>query len=346
MSLAATVGPEGNLLEMNPAQCRRLLLASPVLSIEEMNALKHLKVAHSDWPSITLDITFDKDEGLPGYRSALDRVCKEALTAVEAGFKVIILSDRATGPQRVPLSALLATGGVHHYLVAQKKRTAVALMVDTAEAREVHHVCVLVGYGADAICPYLMMEIIQKVDNEGLSDGVSASEMINNYRKATDNGILKVMSKMGISTLQSYKGAQIFEALGIHHEVIAQCFVGTASRVEGATFELLAMDAFEFHERGWPSRDTVRVPGMPESGEYHWRAGGEPHINDPTGIANLQDAVREKNPNAYEAYSKNAREAIRHTTLRGMLEFDYEKATPIPIDQVEPWNEIVRRFAT
>ncbi|KAJ9100737.1 glutamate synthase [NADH] [Naganishia cerealis] len=346
MSLAATVGPEGNLLEMNPVQCRRLHLASPVLSIEEMNAVKHLKVAHGDWPSVTIDITFDKDAGLPGYRAALDRVCQEAFTAVEAGFKVIILSDRATGPQRVPLSALLATGGVHHYLVAKKKRTAVALMVDTAEAREVHHMCVLVGYGADAVCPYLMMEAIHKVDREGLSDGVSAAKMIENYRYATDNGILKVMSKMGISTLQSYKGAQIFEALGIHHEVIAQCFVGTASRVEGATFELLAMDAFEFHERGWPSRETVSVPGMPESGEYHWRDGGEPHINDPTGIANLQDAVREKNVNAYEAYAKNAREAIRHTTLRGMLEFDFEKATPIPIDQVEPWNEIVRRFAT
>ncbi len=347
MSLQTTVGPEGNLLEMNASQCHRLLLPSPLLSIEEMNAIKHMKVAHGDWPSVTIDITFDKGEGLPGYQAALDRVRQESLNAVDAGFKTIILSDRNVGPQRVPLSALLACGGVHHYLVAQKKRSSVAVMVETGEAREVHHICVLVGYGADAVCPWLMIELIHKVAREGLiKDDVTADHLIENYRHATDNGILKVMSKMGISTLQSYKGAQIFEALGLHHEVIEQCFVGTASRVEGATMELLAMDSFEFHERGFPSRDIAGVPGMPESGEYHWRDGGEPHINDPMGIANLQDAVREKNQNAYDAYSKNAREQVKHVTLRGLLEFDFEKARSIPIDQVEPWNEIVRRFVT
>jgi glutamate synthase (NADPH/NADH) len=347
MSLQTFVGPEGNLLEINKTQMNRLMLPSPVLTIEEMTALQHLKVAHADWPSITLDITFRKGEGLPGYRNALNRVCQEALNAIDAGFKVIILSDRNTGADRVPLSALLATGGVHHFLTAQKKRSSVALMVETGEAREVHHLCVLVGYGADAVCPYLMLEIIHKVAREGLAkDGQTADQLIYNYRKATDNGILKVMSKMGISTLASYKGAQIFEALGLHHEVIAQCFVGTASRVEGATFELLAMDAFAVHERGFPTRDTITVGGMPESGEYHWRDNGEPHINDPTGMANLQDAVRQKNHNAYEAYSKNAHSQIKNITLRGLLDFAYEKATPIPIEQVEPWNEIVRRFAT
>jgi glutamate synthase (NADH) len=263
MSLQSTVGPEGNLLEMKSSQCHRLLLPSPLLSIEEMNAIKHLKSAHPDWPSITIDITFEKGEGLPGFRSALHRVCQEALSAVEAGFKVIVLSDRNISPLRVPLSALLACGGVHHFLVAQKKRSSVALMVETGEAREVHHICVLVGYGADAVCPWLMMELIHKLDKEGLvKNGHSVEQLIENYRHATDNGILKVMSKMGISTLQSYKGAQIFEALGLHHEVIQQCFVGTASRVEGATFELLAMDAFEFHERGFPSREVAGDPLM------------------------------------------------------------------------------------
>jgi glutamate synthase (NADH) len=154
------------------------------------------------------------------------------------------------------------------------------------------------------------------------------------------------MSKMGISTLQSYKGAQIFEILGLHQEVVEKCFVGTPSRVQGATFELLAMDAFEFHERAWPSRDTIVPPGMPESGEYHWRDGGEAHVNDPAGIAHLQDAVREKNQGAYDAYARNARDQIKQVTLRGLLDFDFDAATPIPIEQVEPWNEIVRRFCT
>lgn len=167
-----------------------------------------------------------------------------------------------------------------------------------------------------------------------------------NYRHSVDNGILKVMSKMGISTLQSYKGAQIFEILGLHKEVVEPCFIGTASRVQGATFDLLAMDAFELHERGWPSRETILPPGMPESGEYHWRDGGEAHINDPSGLASLQDAVREKNQSAYDAYSRNADEQTRSIHLRGLLDFRYESRTPIPIEQVEPWNEIVRRFVT
>jgi len=175
---------------------------------------------------------------------------------------------------------------------------------------------------------------------------MTTDQLMAQYRTSLDNGILKVMSKMGISTLQSYKGAQIFEALGLHSEVIDRCFVGTASRVQGATFDLLAMDAFELHERGWPSRETLIPPGMPESGEYHWRDGGEQHINDPEGIANLQHAVQEKNQNAYDAYASNANNQAKGIHLRGLLDFRSKNVTPIPIDQVEPWNEIVRRFVT
>lgn len=347
MSLEAYVGPEGNLLEMKPEQCHRILLPSPLISIEEINAMKNLKIAYNTWPSRTIDITFPKEEGLPGYRLALERVCSEAAQAIDDGIKVIILSDRATGPTRVPLSALIACGGVHHHLTSQKKRAKVALMVETGEAREVHHLCVLVGYGADAVCPWLVMETIHKVGREGLvKNGKSVDELLHNYRHSVDNGILKVMSKMGISTLQSYKGAQIFEILGLHSEVVEPCFIGTASRVQGATFDLLAMDAFELHERGWPSRETLLPPGMPESGEYHWRDGGEAHINDPAGIASLQDAVREKNQTAYDAYARNANEQAQSIHLRGLLDFRYDSATAIPIEQVEPWNEIVRRFVT
>lgn len=169
MSLEAYVGPEGNLLEMKPQQCHRILLPSPLISIEEMNAMKNLKVAYAGWPSRTIDITFPKEHGLPGYQLALERVCSEAAQAIDDGIKVVILSDRATASDRVPLSALVACGGVHHHLVLQKKRAKIALMIDTGEAREVHHLCVLVGYGADAVCPWLMMEAIHKVGREGLS---------------------------------------------------------------------------------------------------------------------------------------------------------------------------------
>ncbi|KAF7311548.1 Glutamate synthase [Mycena kentingensis (nom. inval.)] len=329
MSLEAYVGPEGNLLEMKPEQCHRILLPSPLITIEEMNAMKNLKTAYITWPSRTIDITFPKEEGLPGYQRALERVCNEATEAIDDGIKVVILSDRATGPSRVPLSALVACGGVHHHLVQHKKRAKIALMIETAEAREVHHFT------------------IHKLARERLAkNNLSVTDLMDNYRHSVDNGILKVMSKMGISTLQSYKGAQIFEILGLHSEVVDRCFIGTASRVQGATFDLLAMDAFELHERGWPSRETVIPPGMPESGEYHWRDGGEAHINDPSGLANLQDAVREKNQSAYNAYSRNANEQTRSVHLRGLLDFRYDNATAIPIEQVEPWNEIVRRFVT
>ncbi|KAI5989707.1 hypothetical protein EDD15DRAFT_2370428 [Pisolithus albus] len=253
--------------------------------------MKNLKHAYPAWPSVTIDIAFPK-ESLPGYQLALQPVCSEAAQAIEDGVKVIILPDRATGPTRVPLSLLMTCGGVHHHLVLQKMRAKVALMAETHEAREVHYLCVLVGYGADAVCPWSMMESIRKIGQENL-------------------------------------------------EVVERCFVGTASRVQGATFDLLALDAFELHERGWPTRETILPTGMPESGEYNWRDGGEAHINDPGGIANRKDAVCEKNQTAYDAYALNANEWAKSIHLRGLLDFRYENATPIPIEQAEPWNEIV-----
>ncbi|KAH8914660.1 glutamate synthase [Atractiella rhizophila] len=347
MSLECYVGPEGNLLEMDPSQCHKLRLASPVLSVQEMNAVKDIERAKKGWRSKVIDITFGKSEGLDGYLKCLERVQKESSEAIDAGFRIVVLSDRETGEQRVPISALIACGGVHHHLIKEKKRSKVALFVETGEAREVHHLNVLLGYGADAVCPWLIMESLLKIKREGLlKKEMSDQELIEAYQHASDNGILKVMSKMGISTLQSYKGAQIFEALGLDTSVVDRCFVGTATRIKGTTFELLAMDAFEFHERGYPSRETIIPPGLPESGEYHWRDGGEAHINDPHGIANMQDAVREKNQRAWDMYSTNMQEQVERVTLRGLLDFDYERAQSIPIEQVEPWHEIAKRFVT
>ncbi|KAG0066294.1 glutamate synthase [NADH], partial [Linnemannia elongata] len=347
MSLECYVGPEGNLLEMNAGQCHKLKLPTPVLTLSEMEAIKNFDITRADWTTRVIDITFAKSEGPAGYLPCLDRVCAEVAAAIEDGVKIVILSDRGASADRVAISSLIATGGVHHFLVSEKKRSRVAIAVETAEAREVHHVCVLLGYGADMICPYLAQEAILKLHRENAIRSESGPEkLIKNYVKATSNGILKVMSKMGISTLQSYKGAQIFEALGLDEPVIARSFAGTASRIKGVGFELLALDAFALHERAWPSRETVAVEGIPESGDYHWRNGAIPHINDPDGIANLQDAVRRKNDNAYEAYSRNAFEQIKSCTLRGMLEFDFTKAIPIPVDEVEPWTEICKRFCT
>ncbi|KAH6688346.1 glutamate synthase [Plectosphaerella plurivora] len=347
MSLECYVGPQGNLLEMDATQCGRLLLPSPILSIPEFNAIKHMSSKYAEWTVKTIDLTFPKSEGVAGYVKHLDFICNEATAAIEARDRIIVLSDRNTSADRIPVSAVIASGMVHHHLVSNKWRAMAAIIVETAEAREVHHMCVLLGYGADGINPYLSMECILKLNREKLiKKKLSDDTLIHNYKHSCDGGILKVMSKMGISTLASYKGAQIFEALGLDDAVVERCFKGTASRIQGVTFEQIAEDAFRFHEKGFPSRYTVGIPGLPESGEYHWRDGGEAHINDPTSIANIQDAVRTKNDKSYEAYSRSEYEQIKSCTLRGMLDFKFEERDPVPIDQVEPWTEIVRRFCT
>lgn len=347
MSLESYIGPQGNLLEMDPSQCHRLLLQSPILAVEEFNALKDINHIYPDWNVRFIDITFPKSEGIQGYMDALDRICDAATDGIEAGDSILILSDRATSADRVPVSTLLATGMIHHHLVRNRWRAKAALVVETAEAREVHHMCVLVGYGADAICPYLAIECILKMHHENLiRKKLEPKQLIDNYKHSCDGGILKVMSKMGISTLQSYKGAQIFEALGIDDAVVDRCFTGTATRIKGMTFELIAQDAFALHDKGFPVTPIVEIPGLAETGEYHWRDGGEPHVNDPVSIANIQDAVRTKNDKSYEAYSISEYEQIKNCTLRGMLDFDFEQRPPVPIDQVEPWTEIVRRFCT
>lgn len=347
MSLECYVGPQGNLLEMDASQCGRLLLPSPVLSIPELNALKNVSKIHPDWTVKVIDLTFPKKDGVEGYIRHLDYICNETTAAIEARDRIIILSDRNTSADRVAVSALLASGMVHHHLISNKWRSMAAIVLETAEAREVHHMCVLLGYGADAINPYLAMECILKLNREKLiKKNLSDDALIQNYKHSCDGGILKVMSKMGISTLASYKGAQIFEALGVDDTVVERCFRGTTTRIKGITFDIIAEDAFRLHERGFPSRYTVGVPGLPESGEYHWRDGGEAHVNDPVSIANIQDAVRNKNDKSYETYSKSEYEQIKNCTLRGMLDFDFDESKAIPIDQVEPWTEIVRRFCT
>ncbi|KAJ2384667.1 glutamate synthase [NADH], partial [Coemansia sp. RSA 2611] len=348
MTLACHVGPEGNLLEVSEQQVHRLSLESPVLTDGELAAICSMSDKHAGWATHTIDITFDLAEGIDGYAPALDRVCQEAERAIGDGAKVLVLSDRAAGPQRVAVSALLAAGAAHHHLVAAKLRAKVALIVETGEARETHHFCVLVGYGVDAVCPYMVYEAIAKLHRENVLSGQTVMELIAQFRHAVDDGFRKVMSKMGISTLQSYKGAQIFEALGVADEVIAKCFVGTASRVAGTTLAGFAADALARHDAAYAngSADSEPAAAINDEGEYNWRKGGAKHVNTPSAVANMQDAVRRENQAAWAAYTAEAEASVRDCTLRGLLEISGDGAQAVPLEEVEPWTSIVKRFCT
>jgi glutamate synthase (NADPH/NADH) large chain len=347
MTLECYIGPEGNLLETTPRHARRLLVPHPILSNEQLAALKHID--HRGWKARTIDITWPKADGAAGLVPALDRICRQAEDAIDKGYSLVVLSDRAIDPQRVPISALLATGAVHHHLVRKAKRTRIGIVVETGEAREVHHHCLLVGFGADAINPYLAFEALWQARRDGLLEPKLEDDdkVVAAYRKAVAKGMLKVMAKMGISTLQSYKGAQIFEAVGLKSDVIERCFAGVSSRVEGVGFDVLAQEMLRRHELGYPERYQVRLPVLPNPGEFHWRAEGERHMWDPQTIADLQVAARSGNADAYWRFAKYADEAAtKSCTLRGLLKFRSGVRPPVPLEEVEPAQNIVRRFCT
>ncbi|KAJ6748807.1 GLUTAMATE SYNTHASE 1 [NADH] CHLOROPLASTIC [Salix purpurea] len=293
--------------------------------------------------------------GRKGLAETLDRICAEAHEAIKEGYTVLILSDRAFSSKRVAISSLLAVGAVHQHLVKKLERTQVGLIVESAEPREVHHFCTLVGFGADAICPYLAMDAIWRLQVDGKippkSTGElhSKDELVKKYFKAISYGMMKVLAKMGISTLASYKGAQIFEGLGLSSEVIDKCFAGTPSRVEGATFEMLAHDSLRLHELAFPSRalppGSAEAVALPNPGDYHWRKGGEIHLNDPLAIAKLQEAARTNSVAAYKEYSKLIQELNKACNLRGLLKFKVADVK-VSLDEVEPASEIVKRFCT
>ncbi len=376
MSLECYIGPEQNLLETADKNAHRLRLPHPILSNEQLAAIKHMD--HRGWRTKTIDTTWPRSAGRDGMLAALDRVCTEAEAAVDDGYSLIVLSDRAVSAAHVPLSALLATGAVHHHLVQQTKRTRVGIVVETGEAREVHHHCLLVGYGADAINPYLAFEALWQARRDGLLDAGEPSlaaeesgeghshqsvdlgtngEMINpvtaedhalvaRYRKGVAKGMLKVMAKIGISTLQSYKGAQIFEAIGLGDAIIDRAFVGTASRIQGVNFEILAEEALRRHALGYPESQMPKLPVLPNPGEFHWRAEGERHMWDPEAIANLQVAARAGDQTAYQRFAEHINhDAQTRCQLRGLLTFK-EDAAAIPLEEVEAASEIVKRFCT
>ncbi|GJN18063.1 hypothetical protein PR202_gb05181 [Eleusine coracana subsp. coracana] len=352
-SMECMIGPEGDLLETNEKQCNRLTLKGPLISVDEMEAIK--KMDYRGWRSKVLDITYPKKSGRKGLEKTLDRICAEAHEAVQMGYTVLVLSDRGFSSDRVAVSSLLAVGAVHQHLVVNHERTRIGLMVESAEPREVHHFCTLVGFGADAICPYLAIDAIWCLQNDGKippnSDGkpYRKEELVQKYFYASNYGMMKVLAKMGISTLASYKGAQIFEALGLSSEVIDKCFEGTPSRIEGATFEMLARDALRLHELAFPSRTlppgSADAKALPNPGDYHWRKNGEVHLNDPLAMAKLQEAARVNSRAAYKEYSRRIQELNKTCNLRGMLKFK-DISGKISLDEVEPASEIVKRFCT
>jgi len=346
MSLRCFLGPEGNLLETTPEQAHRLSIDHPVLSNQELADIKNAD--YRGMKTQVIDITFDAKAD-NGFMEAMQRICKEAEQAIEGGYSFIILSDRNISADRIPLSALVACGAVHHHLTKLEQRTQIGIVLETGEAREVHHFCLLSGYGADAVNPYLAFESLWQANREGLLGDKcpTEAELVAAYKKGVAKGMLKVMAKMGISTLQSYKGAQIFEAVGLADEIINTCFVGTASRVQGVNFNVLIEESKRRHAIGYPAKDSDRIPVLNNPGDIHWRTGGDSHMWNPNTIFNLQLASRNNSKEAYETFAKFVNEdATRRCTLRGLLEFRFDETQSIDIDEVEPASEIVKRFAT
>ncbi len=349
MSLECYIGPERNLLETTERHCRRLLIPHPILTNQELAAVKHID--HCSWQTKTIDICFPRSEGPAGLQNALERIRAEAEDAIDKGYKLVVLSDRNIAGENVPISSLLACGAVHHHLVRQAKRSQIGIVVESGEAREVHHHCLLVGYGADAINPYLAFESLWQARRDGWLDPRKYPEddkIVAAYCKGVAKGMLKVMAKMGISTLQSYKGAQIFEAVGLRDEVVDVCFTGTASRVQGVDFKVLAEESLRRHALGYPQGAKDKQKQLPNPGEFYWRPEGERHGWSPEAIANLQVAARTNSADAYEQFARHVnRDARSSYTLRGLLQFRGDaNGGPIPLEEVEPASEIVKRFCT
>ena len=346
MSLTSFIGPKPNLLgidETDPPL--RLEVHQPVLSNDDLAKLRGIaKLTDKQYKSLVLDMTYPAAKGAAGCEAAIKALCAAAEKAVADGYNVLILSDRTVSGKRVAIPALLACAGVHHHLVRAGLRTSAGLVVDTGSAREVHHFALLAGYGAEAVCPWLAFETVAAM-GDYLPAGVSGKDAGKRYIKAINKGLLKVMSKMGISTYQSYCGAQIFEAVGLNAEFVEQYFTGTATQIEGIGLSVVAEEAVRTHQNAF-GNDPVLANALEAGGEYAWRVRGEEHMWTPDSIAKLQHATRTNNFSTYKEYAKLINDqGQRLKTLRGL--FDIKSAgAPVPLDEVEPAKEIVKRFVT
>ncbi|HEX3706873.1 MAG TPA: glutamate synthase large subunit [Mycobacteriales bacterium] len=347
-SLSTSIGPERNLLDPTPASCRQVTLSFPVLDNDELAKIIHVN-DDGDLPGFACRVVqglYPVSGGGDALRTALERVRQEVSDAIASGARLIVLSDRDGDAELAPIPSLLLTSAVHHHLIREKTRTKVGLVVEAGDVREVHHVALLVGYGAAAVNPYLAMESVEDLVRSGVVAELEPHEAVHKYIKALGKGVLKVMSKMGVSTVSSYTGAQIFEALGLGQDVIDDFFTGTTSRLGGIGLDVIAEEVAARHRQAYP-----RVPHKHRrlwiGGEYQWRREGEPHLFSPQTVFKLQHSTRSGRYDVFKEYTSAVDEqAAKLMTLRGLFRFAEGVRTPISIDEVEPVTEIVKRFAT
>ncbi len=337
------LGTEGNMLMAEPSDCIRIKLKYPVLSNEELAKLRHID--HKHFRSETLPILYDPHKGGAGLETALDNLFAGADRAIEAGSNLLILSDRGVTRGQAAIPALLATAALHHHLISEGTRMKVSLIVESAEPREVHHFACLIGYGAEAINPYLAYETLQDILDKRLVLDVTYEEAVAKYVKAVMKGVIKILSKMGISTIQSYSGAQIFEALGLSQRLVDKYFTNTPTRIEGSDIHIIAKEVLERHTAAFPERPS-NGHALPVGGKYQHRNDGEDHGYDPKTVHALQHACREGDYDAFKQYSSDVNDKEqRLNTLRGLLRLK-KSDTPIPLDEVESVDEILKRFKT
>jgi glutamate synthase (NADPH) large chain len=347
MSLVSFIGPKPNLLDINQVNPpMRLEVSQPILDFADMAKLRDIEShTHGKFRTYTLDITYPLAWGHEGVEAKLASLNAEAVDAIKGGKNILIISDRAVGPTQIAIPALLALSSIHQHLIREGLRTTAGLVVETGTAREVHHFGVLAGYGAEAVHPYLAMETLVSI-HEDLPGDLSPDKAIYNYVKAVGKGLSKIMSKMGVSTYMSYCGAQLFEAIGLNSDTVEKYFTGTASRVEGIGVFEIAQEAIRMHKAAFGD-DPLLANMLDAGGEYAWRTRGEEHMWTPDAIAKLQHAARANNWNTYKEYAQLVNDQNRrHMTLRGLFEFRIDPSKAIPIDEVEPAKEIVKRFAT
>jgi glutamate synthase (ferredoxin) len=341
-SMSTALGPERDLLEAEPESCRMIKVLSPVMDNADLARLKEIQ--REGFKTVTLPMIYRVSEGGAGLRAAMKQLCSQASDAIRDGATILILSDRSADKDFAPIPSLLATSGVHHDMVREGTRTKATLIVETGEAREVHHYCLLIGYGASAVNPYLAFETLDDMIRQDMLL-IEYRKAINYYIKAVNKGVLKVMSKMGISTLQSYRGAQIFEAIGLNADFVSTYFTNTPSRISGIGIDEIAEEVAARHRHAYPER-AVLTPDLDWGGQYQWRAEGEYHMYNPETVHKLQYSTRTNNYRIFKEYSALMDSTSqRLCTLRGLLEFKYADQ-PIPMEEIESVESIMKRFAT
>ncbi|MBA3264903.1 MAG: glutamate synthase large subunit [Nocardioidaceae bacterium] len=349
-SLSGTLGPESNLLDPGPSSCRQVVVPFPVIDNDELAKIIHIN-RDGDLPGYSTCVVhglYDVEGGGRALARRLDEICAEVSAAIADGARIIVLSDRHSTAEAAPIPSLLLTAAVHHHLVREKTRTSVGLVVEAGDVREVHHVSVLIGYGAAAVNPYLAMETVEDMARQQVHlAGMEPQVAVRNLVKALGKGVLKVMSKMGVSTVASYTGAQIFEAVGLASSVVDRYFTGTASKLNGVGLDVIAEEAARRHQRAYPPHGIPPAHRKLEiGGEYQWRREGEPHLFDPATVFRLQHATRARRYDIFKQYTALVDDqSARLMTLRGLFGLSTDRE-PLPIDEVEPVSEIVKRFST